>query len=57
MDALVNPVARKIYLTYPADCTFKEVKVSNYLRYSFLKSYSDVLLQCYVLIIVLETCS
>ncbi|KAL8109628.1 zinc finger CCCH domain-containing protein 53-like isoform X1 [Apium graveolens] len=30
MDGMVNPVSRQIYLTFPADSTFKEEDVSNY---------------------------
>lgn len=28
----VNPASRQIYLTFPADSTFKEEDVSNYFR-------------------------
>ncbi|KAL8098320.1 zinc finger CCCH domain-containing protein 53-like [Apium graveolens] len=30
MNAMVNPVSRQIYLTFPADSTFREEDVSNY---------------------------
>lgn len=45
MDGMVNPVSRQIYLTFPADSTFKEEDVSNYFRYNFLKFGVGVLLQ------------
>lgn len=36
---MVNPASRQIYLTFPADSTFREEDVSNYFRFlsSFLK--------------------
>lgn len=33
---MVNPGSRQIYLTFPADSTFREEDVSNYFRLSFL---------------------
>lgn len=33
----VNPSSRQIYLTFPADSTFREEDVSNYFRYFWLK--------------------
>lgn len=30
---IVNPASRQIYLTFPADSTFKEEDVSNYFRW------------------------
>ena len=32
---LVNPASRQIYLTFPADSTFREEDVSNYFRLIF----------------------
>lgn len=32
MNGMVNPVSRQIYLTFPADSTFREEDVSNYFR-------------------------
>lgn len=32
---LVNPASRQIYLTFPADSTFREEDVSNYFRFIF----------------------
>lgn len=29
---MVNPASRQIYLTFPADSTFREEDVSNYFR-------------------------
>lgn len=34
MNGMVNPVSRQIYLTFPADSTFREEDVSNYFRYT-----------------------
>jgi hypothetical protein len=31
--SLMNPGSRQIYLTFPADSTFREEDVSNYFRY------------------------
>jgi hypothetical protein len=31
---MVNPASRQIYLTFPADSTFREEDVSNYFRFS-----------------------
>lgn len=33
IESLVNPGSRQIYLTFPADSTFREEDVSNYFRY------------------------
>lgn len=33
---IANPGSRQIYLTFPADSTFKEEDVSNYFRYNCL---------------------
>jgi len=33
---MVNPGSRQIYLTFPADSTFREEDVSNYFRFVFL---------------------
>lgn len=52
MDGMVNPVSRQIYLTFPADSTFKEEDVSNYFRYAFLNLIVVFFLQCYILRIV-----
>lgn len=35
-DLVMNPVSRQIYLTFPADSTFKEEDVSNYFRCIFI---------------------
>jgi len=35
---MMNPASRQIYLTFPADSTFKEEDVSNYFRYIFFPS-------------------
>lgn len=35
---MVNPASRQIYLTFPADSTFREEDVSNYFRF-FLSSF------------------
>lgn len=32
LASLVNPGSRQIYLTFPADSTFREEDVSNYFR-------------------------
>jgi hypothetical protein len=32
---LINPASRQIYLTFPADSTFREEDVSNYFRFIF----------------------
>jgi hypothetical protein len=32
--SMLNPGSRQIYLTFPADSTFREEDVSNYFRYS-----------------------
>ena len=32
---MVNPASRQIYLTFPADSTFREEDVSNYFRFLF----------------------
>lgn len=32
VNGCVNPASRQIYLTFPADSTFKEEDVSNYFR-------------------------
>jgi len=31
--SMMNPGSRQIYLTFPADSTFREEDVSNYFRY------------------------
>jgi hypothetical protein len=31
---MMNPGSRQIYLTFPADSTFREEDVSNYFRYT-----------------------
>jgi hypothetical protein len=36
LDSMMNPGSRQIYLTFPADSTFREEDVSNYFRYSIL---------------------
>jgi hypothetical protein len=33
LGGIVNPGSRQIYLTFPADSTFREEDVSNYFRY------------------------
>jgi hypothetical protein len=33
LGGMVNPGSRQIYLTFPADSTFREEDVSNYFRY------------------------
>lgn len=33
MNGGVNPASRQIYLTFPADSTFREEDVSNYFRF------------------------
>ncbi len=40
---MVNPASRQIYLTFPADSTFREEDVSNYFRYLLMifLPYSD----------------
>lgn len=32
---MLNPGSRQIYLTFPADSTFREEDVSNYFRFDF----------------------
>jgi hypothetical protein len=32
--SMMNPGSRQIYLTFPADSTFREEDVSNYFRYA-----------------------
>jgi hypothetical protein len=32
--SMMNPASRQIYLTFPADSTFREEDVSNYFRYA-----------------------
>lgn len=32
LNGCVNPASRQIYLTFPADSTFREEDVSNYFR-------------------------
>ena len=34
---MVNPASRQIYLTFPADSTFREEDVSNYFRLLLLR--------------------
>lgn len=36
MGGISNSSSRQIYLTFPADSTFKEEDVSNYFRYVFI---------------------
>ena len=33
LGGIVNPGSRQIYLTFPADSTFREEDASNYFRY------------------------
>jgi hypothetical protein len=33
--SIMNPGSRQIYLTFPADSTFREEDVSGYFRYAF----------------------
>jgi hypothetical protein len=40
---MMNPASRQIYLTFPADSTFREEDVSNYFRFFF---YYILYLQC-----------
>lgn len=35
----VNPASRQIYLTFPADSTFREEDVSNYFRFLYWLSW------------------
>jgi hypothetical protein len=42
---MMNPGSRQIYLTFPADSTFREEDVSNYFRYAFTHTHADVMLQ------------
>lgn len=35
LNGMVNPASRQIYLTFPADSTFREEDVSNYFRLFF----------------------
>lgn len=37
---MMNPASRQIYLTFPADSTFREEDVSNYFR--FLINYNEL---------------
>jgi hypothetical protein len=41
--SLMNPSSRQIYLTFPADSTFREEDVSNYFRYAC--THGNVMLQ------------
>jgi hypothetical protein len=34
LASMMNPASRQIYLTFPADSTFREEDVSNYFRYA-----------------------
>jgi hypothetical protein len=34
LASMMNPGSRQIYLTFPADSTFREEDVSNYFRYT-----------------------
>ena len=36
-NEIVNPSSRQIYLTFPADSTFREEDVSNYFRYYLIQ--------------------
>lgn len=37
---IVNPASRQIYLTFPADSTFREEDVSNYFRFLVFTTFS-----------------
>lgn len=37
---MINPASRQIYLTFPADSTFREEDVSNYFRF-YKKKYIE----------------
>jgi hypothetical protein len=41
--SMMNPGSRQIYLTFPADSTFREEDVSNYFRYPC--THANVMLQ------------
>ena len=39
LASMINPGSRQIYLTFPADSTFREEDVSNYFRYRARRHY------------------
>jgi hypothetical protein len=38
---MINPASRQIYLTFPADSTFREEDVSNYFRFLFFTHFGE----------------
>jgi hypothetical protein len=39
---MINPASRQIYLTFPADSTFREEDVSNYFRFLFFTQFGEL---------------
>lgn len=53
---MVNPASRQIYLTFPADSTFREEDVSNYFRFHWVCCLYDILKLVECSSVVTELC-